>query len=77
MAELKWISVEDRMPENWQEVLVWYEYYHYKREQVLPEYGLATYFKEYGFTGEDMNGTQVKVLAWMPLPEPYKPEGNP
>lgn len=30
------------------------------------------YLKEYGFSPNDEMDDAIKVLAWMPLPEPYK-----
>lgn len=34
------------------------------------------YLKEYGFSPNDEMDDAIKVLAWMPLPEPYKGEKN-
>ena len=75
--EPKWIPVSERLPDTDNEVLCWYEYYHWSRKKILPEYGLGSYFKETeSWFGEVANGHKVRVIAWMPLPEPYKIESE-
>ncbi len=71
--EPRWISVSERLPDTDDEVLCWYEYYHWSQEKVLPEYGLGRYFKETkAWCGEVANGRDVRVIAWMPLPKAYR-----
>jgi hypothetical protein len=71
MAE--WISVKERLPEEYEACLIWYEYYHYSREKVLPEYGIGFYAPQIeAWCGDPSTGRDVKVLYWMPLPEPPK-----
>ena len=71
----RWIPVSERLPDTDDEVLCWYEYYHWSQEKVLPEYGLGCYFKETkSWFGEVANGHKVRVIAWMPLPKPYEPQ---
>lgn len=68
-----WIPVTERLPDTDDEVLCWYEYYHWSQEKVLPDYGLGRYFKETSsWFGEVANGLKARVIAWQPLPEPYK-----
>lgn len=67
----RWIGVDERLPETWEPVLCWYEYYHYSREKILPEYGIG-YCINGRWDGEVSTGTNCRVLAWMPLPEPPK-----
>lgn len=67
----RWISVDERLPETWETVLCWYEYYHYSRDKILPEYGIG-YCINGRWSGEVSSGTNCRVLAWMPLPEPPK-----
>ena len=75
--EPKWISSSERLPDTDDEVLCWYEYYHWSQEKVLPEYGLGRYLRETSaWFGEVANGKDVRVIAWMPLPEPYKAESE-
>lgn len=71
--EQKWIPVSERLPDTDDEVLCWYEYYHWSQEKVLPEYGLGRYLRETSaWFGKVANGKDVRVIAWMPLPEPYE-----
>ena len=68
----KWISVDEALPENENEVLVWFEYFRYGEYNCMYlTYGLGRYIQQYNaWSGEDLNGTKVKVLYWQPLPEP-------
>lgn len=75
--EPRWIPVSERLPDTDDEVLCWYEYYHWSQEKVLPEYGLGRYLRETSaWFGEVANGKNVRVIAWMPLPKPYKAESE-
>lgn len=75
MAE--WISVKERLPEDRKNCLLWYEYYHYSIEEILPEYGIGFFIEKYGmWYGDPSTGKYVKVLYWMPLPEPPKEGGG-
>lgn len=67
----EWISVEERLPENFRTVLCWYEYYHVSKNKVLPEYEIGYIFNG-RWCGEVAVGRDCKVLYWMPLPEPPK-----
>lgn len=68
-----WTLCSEGLPDTDDEVLCWYEYYHWSQEKVLPEYGIGRYFKESSaWFGEVANGHEVRVIAWMPLPKPYK-----
>lgn len=73
-AELKnnWISVEDRLPENFTDVLCWYEYFRYGEYNCMYQtYGIGHYNSICeGWGGEVSNGYKARVLAWMPLPTP-------
>ena len=69
----EWIPCSERLPDTDDKVLCWYEYYHWSQEKVLPEYGVGCYLRETSaWLGEVANGKDVKVIAWMPLPQPYK-----
>ena len=69
----RWISVSERLPEDFQQVLVWYEYWHWKAEELKPEYGIGWRFRGL-WCGDPGNGSRLRVIAWMPLPDPYKEE---
>ena len=76
-----WISVEERLPEDNIEVLITYADMEDEKETgiAITTYGYATlggkklYFKEWRspFLYFKEN---YKVIAWRPLPEPYRPE---
>ena len=65
----RWIPVTERLPENFQKVLCWGEYFRYGDFNAM--------FADYAFGwqingswgGEVSNGTKARALAWMPLPE--------
>ena len=74
-AQLHWIPCSDRLPKKDGLYLCWCEYYHWSKEKVLPEYGIGYYDVKLKFWGGEVaNGKDAKVLAWMPLPDPYKGE---
>lgn len=65
----RWIPVDERLPEDGDAVLCWYEYFHFgEYNQMYRTYGIGYYIK--GMWGGDVsNGRNTKVLAWMPLPD--------
>ena len=73
--EPRWIPVSERLPDTDDEVLCWYEYYHWSQEKILPEYGIGQFFDDRWF-GEVSVGKDIRVIAWMPLPKPYKAESE-
>lgn len=69
---MEWISVNDRLPPNDDEVLCWYEYYRYgEYNDMYQTYGIG-YCIAGHWGGEVSIGTDCRVIAWMPLPEPPK-----
>ena len=70
----EWISVNDRLPDNFDNVLCWYEYFRYGDYNCIYQtYGIGHYnhiCECWG--GEVSNGRQARVIAWMPLSPPPK-----
>lgn len=75
LKEREWISVKDRLPKAGDDVLVWFEYYRYGEYNCLYQtYGIGTYFdivKSWLINGET-GWRNLRVIKWMPLPEPPK-----
>ena len=66
----RWISVEDRLPEVGQCVLVWCESKMFKKHITI-----STYMRTYSAERETYFSRRVRnVTHWMPLPKP--PEGE-
>lgn len=58
-----WIPVSERLPEKSGEYLTWVRYNN-EEFMSIEEIDCEGILKKWNFTGE--------VLAWMPLPEPYR-----
>ncbi len=67
----KWIPVSESVPDYGVDVLCWTSYGHYKVcfRDYLEE-------KNKGNAWTTATFKPVEVVAWMPLPEPYKKEGE-
>lgn len=70
----RWIPVTERLPENFQKVLCWGEYFRYGDfNAMFADYAFG-YQINGSWGGEVSNGTKARALAWMPLPEPPEVE---
>lgn len=67
---MEWISVKDRLPNDGEDILCWYEYFRYGNYNCMYQtYGIGYQYNGH-WGGEVSKGVKAKVLAWMPLPEP-------
>lgn len=66
---MEWISVKDRLPNADKEVLVWYRGQSFNRDYFSYEIGELDDQGQFWIEGDVR---AMEVLAWMPLPEPYK-----
>ena len=73
----KWIPVAERVPEEYTDVLCYYEYFRYGDYNCMFRTIDRGYFGNGRWGGEAGQGRKNKVLAWMPLPEPPKEEDTP
>lgn len=68
-----WIPVDERLPEEGDSVLVWYEYFRYgDYNQMFQTYGIGYQFD--GHWSGDVSGENARCIAWQPLPAPYQPK---
>ena len=71
----EWIPVEDRLPENDDNVLVWYQYFRYgDHNRLFRTIGISHMFQGdwSGFVNGTSGWSKLKILAWMPMPEALK-----
>ena len=73
-----WIPCSERLPENEDYVLCWYEYYRFgSYNRMYQTYGLGYYIKQYDMWGGEVNqGQKCRVIAWQLVPAPYNPKGE-
>ena len=70
-----WIPCSERLPEDGTDVLVQFEYYRYGNyNRLFQTIGISyTYNGEWsGFVNGSSGWSDLRIIAWQPLPEPYK-----
>ena len=71
----EWITVNERLPEDMQKVLIWFEYYRYGDFNCMYQtygFGYVCDGKWSSFINGETDWQDHKIIAWQPLPEPYK-----
>ena len=65
LTKARWVPISKRMPEESTAVLVWCP----KRKNIY-----CAYFeeKQWWIFGADFQKIPFEIIAWMPLPQPYK-----
>ena len=70
----RWIPCSVRLPEDYSEVLVWFEYFRYgSYNRMYQTYGIGNYSAQYDAwtVNHETGWNKLRVIAWKPLPEPY------
>lgn len=74
-----WIPCGERLPEDYTDVLVWFEYFRYgDYNRLYQTHGIGDYSSEYDswMINHESGWSKLRVFAWMPLPEPYGGESD-
>ena len=75
----RWIPVSERLPQDMQRVLIWFEYYRYGDFNCMYQtygFGYVCDGKWSPFINGETGWQDYRIIAWQPLPEPYKEEGE-
>lgn len=75
--EQRWIPASERLPKDFEEVLVWFEYFRYGEfNRLYQTIGISYVLdgKWSGYVNGSSGWRDLRIIAWMPLPMPYKEE---
>lgn len=73
----QWISVKDRLPEDGEHVLIWYEYFRYgSYNRMFKTHEIAYQYGGHWTGASDSLGVDARVLAWMQLPKAPKGDAD-
>lgn len=75
----EWISVEDKLPDDCEDVLVWYEYFRYGEYNCLfQRCGIGKFYEntQNWLINGETRWRQLRVIAWQYLPEPPAKESD-
>lgn len=73
--EEEWIPVSERLPEDMQKVLIWFEYHRYGDFNCMYQtygFGYVCDGKWSPFINGETGWQDYNIIAWQPLPEPYE-----
>jgi hypothetical protein len=71
----EWIPVSEKLPEKYDDVLVCFEYFRFGEYNCLfKTIGIGTLCDDSWMVNHETGWRQLRVIAWMPLPEPYREE---
>lgn len=79
---IEWIPCSERLPEDWKDVFVWFEYFRFgDSNRMYSTYGIGNYSSLYdswsiNHESDETGWKDLHVFAWMPMPEPPKMEGE-
>lgn len=74
----EWIPVSERLPDDMQKVLIWFEYLRYGDFNCMYQtygFGYVCDGKWSPFINGKTGWQDCNIIAWQPLPEPYKKGG--